>query len=152
MTRSYFGSTNFFGGPLENSAKSNKRLIQLESQDDSSMLVFLSDVWLDKPDVLTRLKRLFTGYSAMPPAAFIFMGNFMASSSESGPLRIKTFKDLLKNLADLLNEHKELTEQSKFIFIPGPNDPGHANIYPRPAVPDFIAQELTSRVENCKYS
>ena len=61
MTRSYFGSTNFFGGPLEISSKTDKRLIQLEAQDDSAMLVFLSDVWLDKPEVTTRLKRLFLG-------------------------------------------------------------------------------------------
>ena len=60
------------------------------------MLVFLSDVWLDKPEVTIRLKRLFLGYSAMPPAAFIFMGNFMASSTESGPQKIKSYRDLLK--------------------------------------------------------
>ena len=151
MTRSYFGSANFFGGPLEISAKSDQRLVQLESQDESSMLVFLSDVWLDKPEVLNRLKRLFVGYSAMPPTAFVLMGNFMSSNTESGPQKIKAFKDLLKNLGDLINEHQELVENSKFIFVPGPNDPGHANIYPRAAVPDYISQDLKTKVPNCKY-
>merc|ERR1712038_1863892 len=108
VTRSYFGSLNFFGGPHETSAKSDKKLIQLEKDDDSSMIVFLSDVWLDKPEVLSRLKTLFTGYSAMPPTAFVLMGNFMHSSTESGPQRIKVFKDLLKNLADLLSEYPAL--------------------------------------------
>jgi DNA polymerase epsilon subunit 2 len=136
---------------LEISAKTDKRLIQLESQDDSAMLVFLSDVWLDKPEVTTRLQRLFLGYSAMPPAAFIFMGNFMASSTESGPQKIKSYKDLLKNFADVLSEHQELANTSKFIFVPGPNDPGHASIYPRPPIPEFISQELVAKIPNCKY-
>jgi len=149
VTRSYFGSTNFFGGPLEISSKTDKRLIQLEAQDDSAMLVFLSDVWLDKPEVTTRLKRLFLGYSGMPPTAFIVMGNFMASSTECGPQKIKSFKDLLKNFAEVLSEHQELANNSKFIFVPGPNDPGYASIYPRPPLPEFISQELTAKIPNC---
>ena len=87
----------------------------------------------------------------MPPTAFIFMGNFMASSTESGPQKIKSFKDLLKNFAEVLSEHQELANNSKFIFVPGPNDPGYANIYPRPPLPEFISQELTAKIPNCKY-
>ena len=112
------------------------------------MIVFLSDVWLDKPEVLTRLKTLFTGYSAMPPTAFVLMGNFMHSSTESGPQRIKVFKDLLKNLADLLSEFPALIQESKFILVPGPTDPGYANIYPRPAIPNVIAEELLTKIPN----
>ena len=75
----------------------------------------------------------------------------MASSTESGPQKIKSFKDLLKNFAEVLSEHQELANNSKFIFVPGPNDPGYANIYPRPPLPEFISQELTAKIPNCKY-
>lgn len=139
---------NFFGGPSETCPKTDPRIVQLEAEDDSAMLVFLSDVWLDKPEVLTRLKRLFVGYSAMPPTAFILMGNFMASTTESGPQKTRRLKELFKNLADVIGEHKDLISQSKFIFIPGPNDPGHANIYPRPCIPDYICSDLKDKLPN----
>ena len=87
-----------------------------ETEDEGAMLVILSDVWLDKPEVMAHLKRLLVGYSAMPPTAFVFMGNFMASSTEAGPGRVKIFKDLLKNLSELLLEHRTLANNSKFIF------------------------------------
>ena len=111
------------------------------------MFVFISDLWLDRPEVISRLKKLLLGYSAMPPTAFVFMGNFMASTSENGPAKTKLFKDLFKSLGDVIIEHKELLPQSKFIFVPGPNDPGFANIYPRPPFPQYLTQDLVSRIE-----
>ena len=152
VTRSYFGSVNFFGGPLEISAKVDKGLARIEAEDEAAMFVFLSDVWLDKPEVMTRLKRLFAGYSEMPPTAFVFMGNFMASSAESGPAKVKLLKDLFKNLADMLSEFGSLVSNSKFIFVPGPADPGYAKIFPSPAIPDFISRELSSRIENAIFA
>ena len=37
----------------------------------------------------------------------------------------------LRTLADLLNEFPSLVKGSRFVFVPGPRDPGHANILPR---------------------
>lgn len=33
-------------------------------------------------------------------------------------------------------------EESKFIFVPGPTDPGPANVLPRPALPAYFTSEL----------
>ena len=113
------------------------------------MFVFISDLWLDRPEVMARLKTLFLGYSKMPPTAFIFMGNFMGSTSEIGPQKSKVFKELFKSLGDLMleREHRPLLENSKFVFVPGPNDPGFANIFPRPPLPNSLVQDLVSRIE-----
>ena len=35
------------------------------------------------------------------------------------------------SLANLIKEFPEMAEKSKFIFIPGPNDPGLGQIFPR---------------------
>ena len=59
--------------------RQNKKLIQLERDNAESMFVFLSDVWLDRADVMERLNKLFAGYSAMPPSCFVFMGNFLST-------------------------------------------------------------------------
>ena len=34
-------------------------------------------------------------------------------------------------LANLIREYPELAAKTKFIFVPGPNDPGLGNIFPR---------------------
>lgn len=36
-----------------------------------------------------------------------------------------------KLLADMICEHPYLAENSKFVFVPGPQDPGPASILPR---------------------
>ena len=35
-----------------------------------------------------------------------------------------------------------LQEESKFIFVPGPGDPGPANVLPRPALPAYFTADL----------
>jgi DNA polymerase epsilon subunit 2 len=51
FNRAYFGNSNFFGGPNEISCKSSIALSQAQFKMDT-MLVFLSDVWLDSPQVI----------------------------------------------------------------------------------------------------
>ena len=42
----------------------------------------------------------------------------------------------------MICSHPTLRDESKFVFVPGPADPGSPNIYPRPPLPDFITKEL----------
>ena len=78
-TRAYFGAVNFFGGAGATCAKKNAKLAAMERADPDAMFVMLSDVWLDRPSVMEGLKRLFAGFAAMPPTAFVLMGNFLAA-------------------------------------------------------------------------
>ncbi len=77
ISRSYFGNTNYFGGPNEINCKSSIALSQAQCALDT-MLVFLSDVWLDSPRVMEKLQTLFIGYSDCPPYAFVMCGNFLS--------------------------------------------------------------------------
>ena len=126
------------------------RIEQMDSgPDGDSMFVFLSDVWLDSPDVISNLAKLFTGYATIPPTAFVFMGNFTQEPpSGSGGLstHAKNLKEHFRLLANMISEHQSLAESSKFIFLPGSNDPGFPNIFPRPALPNFIAEEMMKKL------
>eukprot|EP00094_Tigriopus_californicus_P009484 TCALIF_09146-PA protein Name:"Similar to POLE2 DNA polymerase epsilon subunit 2 (Homo sapiens)" AED:0.02 eAED:0.02 QI:0/0/0/0.75/1/1/4/0/457 len=148
-SRTYFGSLNFFGGPLETCAKKSEKLLQIEKRNIDAMFVFLSDVWLDKPDVNEKLGRLFAGYSAMPPTAFVLMGNFL--SSPYGSDQAKVLKEHFKALGEMLEEFPELVEHSKFIFVPGPSDPGFTNIFPRPSIPKFISEDLVKKLPSSEF-
>lgn len=150
-TRAYFGNINFFGGPSDTSLVVNEKLMAAEQQNNEDMFVFLSDVWLDQVEVLDRLKRLFAGYSAMPPTAFVMMGNFLQSPPGSTTAYCNKLIEHFKILAEMISEHPALLENSKFLFVPGPSDPGSANIFPRPPLPEFVTQEIRSKLPSASF-
>ncbi|XP_035388712.1 DNA polymerase epsilon subunit 2 isoform X3 [Electrophorus electricus] len=128
-TRAYYGNVNFFGGPSTTTVKASAKLKQLEEENEDAMFVIVSDLWLDSVEVLEKIQTMFSGYSAMPPTCFIFCGNF--SSAPYGKNQVKSLKELLKALADLICEHPSIHNNSRFVFVPGPEDPGPSTILPR---------------------
>ncbi|XP_014671894.1 PREDICTED: DNA polymerase epsilon subunit 2-like [Priapulus caudatus] len=149
-TRAYFGDVNFFGGPSKTSVKASARLKLMEEQNNGAMFVFLSDVWLDQAKVMEKLNVLFKGYSPIPPTAFILCGNFC--SEPYGPSYTKTLKKSFAQLADMLLQFPELLESSKFVFVPGPLDPGPGKILPRPRLPAAITGEFERRVPQATFT
>ncbi|XP_064621990.1 DNA polymerase epsilon subunit 2-like [Lineus longissimus] len=149
-TRSYFGNTNFFGGPGAVSCKASAKLKKIEEENEEAMMVFLSDVWLDQPKVLEKLRTLFMGYAEMPPTCFVFCGNF--TSKPYGGEHAKIFTDSLKNLAKVIGEYPTLTQTGRFVFVPGPQDPGHGTILPRPAIPSCLTTEFMRKVPNALFT
>ena len=148
-TQSYFGNTNFFGGPSSVCAKASIKLQAMLGEHRDAMLVFLSDVHIDDPKVMEKLTTLFAGYSDAPPTAFVLMGNF--SATPYGPQRNQRLKASFKSLADLILQYPSLTERSQFFFIPGPNDLGQANILPNPGIPSVLVSDLTSRIPTAQF-
>nr|XP_006632293.1 PREDICTED: DNA polymerase epsilon subunit 2 [Lepisosteus oculatus] len=143
-TRAYYGDINFFGGPSSTSVKASAKLKQLEEENEDAMFVFVSDVWLDSVEVLEKLHIMFSGYSAMPPTCFIFCGNF--SSAPYGRSHIKSLKESLKALADVICEYPNIQKSSRFVFVPGPEDPGPSMILPRPPLAEHITEEFRQKV------
>uniref|UniRef100_A0A6Q2XF45 DNA polymerase epsilon subunit n=1 Tax=Esox lucius TaxID=8010 RepID=A0A6Q2XF45_ESOLU len=129
-TRAYYGNLNFFGGPSTTSVKASAKLKQLEEENEDAMFVVVSDVWLDSVEVIEKIHLMFSGYAAMPPTCFIFCGNF--SSAPYGKTQIKSLK--------------ALPSISRFVFIPGPEDPGPSTILPRPPLADHITEEFRQKV------
>ncbi|KAK2843141.1 hypothetical protein Q7C36_011356 [Tachysurus vachellii] len=143
-TRAYYGNVNFFGGPSTIAVKASTKLKQLEEENVDAMFVIISDLWLDSVEVLEKIQTMFSGYSAMPPTCFIFCGNF--SSAPYGKSQIKSLKESLKALADLICEHPNIHHSSRFVFVPGPEDPGPSTIFPRPPLAEHITEEFRQRI------
>lgn len=143
-TRAYYGDINFFGGPSNISVKASAKLKQLEEENEDAMFVIISDVWLDSVEVMEKLNLMFSGYATMPPTCFIFCGNF--SSAPYGKTQVKSLKDCLKALADAICAYPSIHSGSRFVFVPGPLDPGPGNILPRPPLADNITEEFRERV------
>ncbi|XP_055145459.1 DNA polymerase epsilon subunit 2 isoform X10 [Symphalangus syndactylus] len=131
-------------GPSNTSVKTSAKLKQLEEENKDAMFVFLSDVWLDQVEVLEKLRIMFAGYSPAPPTCFILCGNF--SSAPYGKNQVQALKDSLKTLADIICEYPDIHQSSRFVFVPGPEDPGFGSILPRPPLAESITNEFRQRV------
>ncbi|KAL4238277.1 DNA polymerase epsilon subunit 2 [Mactra antiquata] len=149
-TRSVFGNLNFFGGQSATSVKSSSKLQQIEQDNSDAMFIVLSDVWLDQIKVIEKLRILFSGYSGFPPTCFVFCGNFL--SAPLGSSHCKVLRDCFSKLADLLCEFPDLIKSSKFLFVPGPLDPGPSTILPRPAIPKSVTDDIRSRVPSAIFA
>ncbi|KAG1656761.1 DNA polymerase epsilon subunit 2 [Nymphon striatum] len=149
ITRSYFGNTNFLGGN-EPSFKSSAQLARIEESNEDAMLIILSEVWLDQVKVLEKLRQLFSGYCVMPPQCFIFIGDFISDPHKAS--NKKVVEECFTRLGNLLTDFPPLLEQSKFVFVPGPNDLGLKGILPRPSIPDCVTKEFRKKVPNCDFT
>ncbi|EDO40154.1 predicted protein [Nematostella vectensis] len=150
VTRAQFGNINFFGGPSTSCAKASSKLKEMERENKDAMFVIMSDVHLDQPRVMEKLRTLLTGYSTMPPSLFILCGNF--NSQPYGPDQYKILKESLQVFASMVAEFPSLVEQSRFLFIPGPQDPGPGNILPRPPIPESLRQVVTTKIPNATFA
>ena len=148
-SRSYFGNVNFFGGSSPVCAKSSVKLQAMMKENEDAMFVFLSDVHLDNPKVMEKLSTLFTGYADAPPTAFVFMGNF--SSKPYGPHQNQKLKENFTALGDLILGYPDLVGKSQFLFIPGSQDPGQANILPRPPLPSALTSGISERIPSAVF-
>ena len=62
-------------------------------------------------------------------------------------------EERFRALGEMIAEYPDIAESSRFVFVPGPTDPGSANIFPRPPLPDCVvgAEEFRRRVPNASF-
>lgn len=121
-----------------------KRLMDEHAED---MIVILSDVHLDNPQVMTQLHTLFTGYHPSRPPLFVFCGSFTSRELGYGEEDAKLLQGYFSSLCDLILQFPGLVEESKFMFVPGSHDPvkgGEA--LPSPSIPDYFTSRLKEKL------
>ncbi|XP_075221460.1 DNA polymerase epsilon subunit 2 [Lycorma delicatula] len=150
VSRTYFGNNNIFGGISDTSIYNNEALVKLEQSNPGSMIIFVADVWLDKKEVLNRLKRLFEGYSVEPPVAIVLLGNFL--STDLGLKHMAVLQSHLIELSEIIAQFPSLLTDTKFIFIPGANDSFLSNILPRPSLPKTVIERFLRKVPNAEFT
>ncbi|PVU93514.1 hypothetical protein BB561_003236 [Smittium simulii] len=142
---SYYKGTDFFGGP--EFTQDNVTLQAIEALDDNGIIVFVSEIWLDKSEVLEQLKKLFSGFlSSRLPLAFVFIGNFNSIPYTPGNISIIQYQENMNKLADLILEFPEIAKQCYFVFVPGPGDPWANFTLPYEPLPSFITDRFKTRI------
>lgn len=120
------------------------RLRQLENSRPDSMFVIVSNVHIDQPEVMAKLRELFQGFaeSKSTPTMFLFIGNFTSRPFGQGHDDTAELRRHFDALAALINDYPVLVKDSKFIFVPGPTDPGAGSVLPRPPLPMAFTRRL----------
>ena len=136
----------------------------------NAQLIVLSDVWLDRPSTLDKLRMLFAGYEHVgqpavgrarnsPPIAafftFVLCGNFsspsLADANGGGGVGSAAYRELFRTLARLIGEFETLRTHAHFILVPGPGDAclGSADVLPRAPLPNAFIAPLRETIANC---
>lgn len=106
----------------------------------SDFVVVLSDVWVDLPEVgaplvafcfqvFDALLNVLSGYSDSPPALFVLCGAFCSAPNSEDALR--RMRDAFAHLSDVLLSMAGKFKNTKFVFVPGPEDPPSRSPLPK---------------------
>lgn len=132
----------------------NKKQILIEAEEQQNCsFVFLSNVHLDEPRVTQALERLLSTYASIenPPVLIVMMGNFTKERLGNKPANIKRLQSLFDNLCDMICRYRNLVEGTKFVFSPGPQDPGLGNSIPRPGLAKMLVRKLAARLSDVHF-
>ena len=89
---------DFFGGKNASKAQQTpEERGRWEAMYSEDRVVILSDVHLDRPEVLESLHTVFKGFSAMepPPSAFVLMGNFQSYDANAATVNFSRINNIL---------------------------------------------------------
>ncbi|DBA03656.1 TPA: hypothetical protein N0F65_006835 [Lagenidium giganteum] len=135
---------------IEVSAQQLEQIRALEASDHHATFIVLSDVHLDDPQVMKHLDILFQGLESVLPTLFILMGDFTSTpvGGGAGSNTLRDLKEYLDDLGNIILKYPRLAEFSRFVLVPGPNDPGSSRALPRHPLPDFCTRDLIRKIPN----
>ncbi|XP_058079436.1 DNA polymerase epsilon subunit B [Magnolia sinica] len=144
---------DFFGGGSL-SSEETLRLAGLEKKAINDMFVILSDVWLDNEETMAKLAAVLDGYETVEvvPSLFVLMGNFCSRPCNLAFNYFSSLRLQFGKLGEMIGAHPRLKEQSRFLFIPGPDDAGPSTVLPRCALPKYLTEELQKHVPTAIFS
>jgi DNA polymerase epsilon subunit 2 len=113
--------------------------------DNDEKIVIVSEVFLDQSKVVKNLKLLLSNYVDYPPKLIVLMGSFI-----SKPFKMENTNSYISHFLSLAKDFKEL-KTTKFVCIPGQDDPNYGNILPQPPIPSFISKSITDKIPNLEF-
>eukprot|EP01082_Thalassiosira_pseudonana_P006335 g6143.t1 g6143 contig20:917343-919339(-) len=140
-----------------NSIGSLSELEKLRDQEmkhgQDGMFVVLSDVHLDSPAVIEKIELMLEGYSDFTPLPiFVFMGNFTSKPLSGASDGTKAMIGYFEDLAAVITKFPNIAAEGRFVFVPGPNDPGITGVLPRGPIPNFFTSSLRSKVKHAVFA
>lgn len=124
--------TDPFGWELTKGAlgKLDEMLTTVHSE---SLIVAMSDVWIDVPGVMENFNYALSLYDDAPPNILIISGSFTSTPFSFD--KYPEFKKRFSKFCDIIKRHKTIYENTQIVIIPSLSDPSAPHVYPRPPLP-----------------
>ncbi|XP_024023534.1 DNA polymerase epsilon subunit B [Morus notabilis] len=144
---------DFFGSSVL-TKEETLRLAELEKKAVNDMFVIISDMWLDNEEAMGKLTTVLDVFEneEVVPSLFVFMGNFSSHPCNLSFHSFSTLRSQFGKLGHIIGMHQRLKENSRFLFIPGPDDAGPSKVLPRCALPKYLTEELQNHIPNAIFS
>ncbi|PON45429.1 DNA polymerase alpha/epsilon [Parasponia andersonii] len=144
---------DFFGSGVL-TKEETLRLAELEKKAVNDMFVVISDIWLDNEEAMGKLTTVLDVFEneEVVPSLFVFMGNFSSHPCNLSFPSFSSLRSQFGKLGELIGMHQRLKENSRFLFIPGPDDAGPSKVLPRCALPKYLTEELQEHIPNAIFS
>lgn len=150
-TRDIYSGLDFLGTGIEKSQE--RHLIRAEQSYRDAKIVFCADCHLDDPRSLKGIRSMLASYEFLAvgelPLGIVMTGNFISHAHHTNGFST-SYKECWDQLAAILEEFPKLCTSTRFVFVPGSNDPwslGGITSLPRKAIPRSFMNRV-SRV--CK--
>lgn len=147
-TRAALDGLPAFGA--SDSTVTDKARAELLQRAEGAMMVVISDVWLDRADVLAALDQVLDGYEAATygdeeaagALAIVLCGNFI--SEPLACTEMNTMRGLFDRLAEMIRARPTLAAHAHFVLVPGPKDLllGPSEALPRSRLPAVFTRGL----------
>ena len=125
----------------------------MEAQAEDVMFIFLSDVHLDRPQVMSKLELLFMAFEERQiPTLFVMSGPFTSRPVGQGGETLESYASYFENLARLVCKFPNVATGAHFVFVPSLHDPGMGNFWPRPPLPAVFTQNFAAVMPEGSFS
>jgi len=137
--------SNSFGGDLTEEQLSALKTAEMDNLH--GMYVVVSEAHLDSVRVLEKLGDLFDTYEkSMPPTCYVLMGCFCSTPFVPTADGVSSYREGFERLKLIMGRLPNHIERgTRFIFIPGPQDPG-APTLPRTPLTNSLTADIASTI------
>lgn len=141
-SREHFGTSDFFGGSLEQTPKASERTRAAEIDFQFDYYLILREVYVDDDRVLDVLSDLFRGLAANDgrlPYCVILLGRFVRPAQLcSNRPELPRLLAGMEEFGRRIRQFEQLCRQTHFIFVPTLDDVGIGAALPRPPLPEHF--------------
>ncbi|KAJ3512535.1 hypothetical protein NLJ89_g3461 [Agrocybe chaxingu] len=153
--RSIYGHIDFLGAGATSLLEDSQFEIQIREELPELHFFFLSDVWLDHPQTLSGIQKMFDNCieNEFIPKVIVMCGNFTSKSIAHGNGRdVQRYQDNFDSLADLIAAYPLITRSTHFVFVPGPLDITVNSTFPRRPLLSTLTGRLKSKVPKVHFA
>ncbi|KAI0272768.1 DNA polymerase epsilon subunit B [Gloeopeniophorella convolvens] len=147
--RSIFGHIDFLGKGATTPLEDTQHAVRIQRDFPNMNFFFFSDVWLDHPDTLKGLQKIFDNCieNNFIPKVIVLCGNFTSAGIAQGNSRdVQKYQDGFDALADLIAAYPLITQRTHFVLVPGPLDLAANALLPRRPLLAALTTRLRAKV------